>query len=258
MNATLPPCPKEGECELGHRGWEAGLPAEAGLPVVGAQSVRRPEDLPARGQAARRRRRRRRRRLLTGSARRRRRRLTGGASGGGSSPERAAAAEATHRRRERRRLLTGSAAAAAAAAPHRKRGSPEARPDVTGRSARPTRLTLRSQRAGTAAAWAWNAARAAMASGAAAKRAQGERAAGRQPRPRPRPQRWADRVPPRLVPQRRTLDRGCCAPSRRSHRKFPVRNPSFQRLGRIYGGDKNAEEDSITRKEVTTEVTDGV
>ncbi|XP_047704353.1 ankyrin repeat domain-containing protein 26-like isoform X2 [Prionailurus viverrinus] len=86
-----------------------------------------------------------------------------------------------------------------------------------------------------------------MASGAAAKRAQGERAAGRQPRPRPRPQRGADRVPPRLVPQRRTLDRGCCAPSRRRYRKFPVRNPSFQGLGRIDGGDKNAEEDSITR-----------
>ncbi|XP_043428014.1 uncharacterized protein LOC122478525 [Prionailurus bengalensis] len=86
-----------------------------------------------------------------------------------------------------------------------------------------------------------------MASGAAAKRAQGERAAGRQPRPRPRPQRGADRVPPRLVPQRRTLDRGCCAPSRRRYRKLPVRNPSFQGLGRIDGGDKNAEEDSITR-----------
>ncbi|XP_058557043.1 small G protein signaling modulator 1-like isoform X4 [Neofelis nebulosa] len=44
-----------------------------------------------------------------------------------------------------------------------------------------------------------------MASGAAAKRAQGERAAGRQPRPRP--QRSADRVPPRLVPQADTRRR---------------------------------------------------
>ncbi|XP_043427892.1 ankyrin repeat domain-containing protein 26-like isoform X1 [Prionailurus bengalensis] len=91
-----------------------------------------------------------------------------------------------------------------------------------------------------------------MASGAAAKRAQGERAAGRQPRPRP--QRGADRVPPRLVPQRRTLDRGCCAPSRRRYRKLPVRNPSFQGLGRIDGGDKNAEEDSITSSEMKIEI----
>ena len=72
MKDTFPPCPIEGKWDLGRRAWEAGLPVEAGLLVVGAQSLRRPEDLPARGQAALRRRR---RRLAGGAGR-----LRGGAS----------------------------------------------------------------------------------------------------------------------------------------------------------------------------------
>ena len=52
MNDAFPPFPIEGEWDLGRRAWEVGLPVEAGLLVVGAQSVSRPEDLPARGQDA--------------------------------------------------------------------------------------------------------------------------------------------------------------------------------------------------------------
>ena len=41
------------------------------------------------------------------------------------------------------------------------------------------------------------------------------RGSGGRAAPGPRPQRLADRLPPRVFPQLQTLDRGCCAPSRR-------------------------------------------
>lgn len=97
------------------------------------------------------------------------------------------------------------------------RGGRAAGPDVTGRSAPPRRgcSSRASEQAppppglGTQRARPWP-----QAPRVSGRGAPGAGAVGGQPRA-PAPSAGLTRRPPRLVPQRRTRDRGCCAPSRR-------------------------------------------